>query len=102
MIAVEETKKETATTGDHPHRLVSEEFFFLLNRIDRLDEKMSLKFEEMREEITDVRKEVNDVRKEINDVRKEIGGISRWAFGLLATMLVGFAGVIVTLALGLR
>ncbi|KYH30722.1 hypothetical protein [Neomoorella mulderi] len=95
MIAVEETKKETATTGDHPHRLVSEEFFFLLNRIDRLDEKMSLKFE-------DIRKEITDVRKEVNDVRKEIGGISRWAFGLLATMLVGFAGVIVTLALGLR
>lgn len=95
MIAVEETQKETASAGDPPHRLVTDEFFFLLNRIDRLDEKMSLKFEDMRKEIT-------DVRKEVNDVRKEIGGISRWAFGLLVTMLVGFAGVIVTLALGLR
>ncbi|OIQ11586.1 hypothetical protein [Neomoorella thermoacetica] len=85
---MEETKKEAATTGEPPHRLVSEEFFFLLNRIDRLDEKMSAGFSE--------------VRKELNDVRKEIGGVYRWSFGLLVTMLVGFAGVIVTLALGLR
>ncbi|BCV20408.1 hypothetical protein [Moorella sp. Hama-1] len=88
MIAVEETKKETASAGEPPHRLVSEEFFFLLNRIDRLDEKMSAGFSE--------------VRKELTDVRKEIVGVHRWSFGLLVTMLVGFASVIVTLALGLR
>nr|WP_109206385.1 hypothetical protein [Moorella sp. Hama-1] len=78
---MEETKKETASAGEPPHRLVSEEFFFLLNRIDRLDEKISAKLDSM---------------------HKEMGGINRWAFGLLVTMLVGFAGVIVTLALGLR
>ncbi|GEA14836.1 MAG: hypothetical protein PWP72_1999 [Thermoanaerobacter sp.] len=81
MIAVEETKKETATAGDHPHRLVSEEFFFLLNRLDRLDEKLSAK---------------------LDDMHREMGGINRWAFSLLVTMLVGFGGIIVTLALGLR
>ncbi|KYH30723.1 hypothetical protein [Neomoorella mulderi] len=78
---MEETKKETASAGDPSHRLVSEEFFFLLNRIDRLDEKLSAK---------------------LDDMHKEMGGINRWAFSLLVTMLVGFGGIIVTLALGLR
>jgi len=81
VIAVEETQKETASAGEPPRRLVSGEFFFLLNRIDRLDEKISAK---------------------LDDMHKEMGGINRWAFGLLVTMLVGFGGVIVTLALGPR
>ena len=40
----EEAKKET---GEFPYRVASPEFFFLLQRIDRLDEKLSARIDQV-------------------------------------------------------
>jgi hypothetical protein len=46
----EETKKETVT--EFPYRVASPEFFFLLQRIDRLDEKLSAKIDQVDEKLS--------------------------------------------------
>ncbi|MDN5375057.1 MAG: hypothetical protein PWQ39_97 [Thermacetogenium sp.] len=54
------------------------EFFFLLQRIDRLDEKLS---------------------GEIKSLENKLNGLVFWAIGTIVAVVVGFAGVIATLAL---
>ena len=45
----EEAKKETV---EFPYRVASPEFFFLLQRIDRLDEKLSARIDQVNEKLT--------------------------------------------------
>lgn len=80
----EDVTKEIAATSEPPGgrrtrmRLASEEFFFLLQRIDRLDEKLS---------------------GEIKSLENKLNGLVFWAIGTIVAVVVGFAGVIATLAL---
>ncbi|GAB6273287.1 MAG: hypothetical protein STSR0004_01500 [Peptococcaceae bacterium] len=46
----EEAKKDTVT--EFPYRVASPEFFFLLQRIDRLDEKLTVRIDEVDKKLT--------------------------------------------------
>ncbi len=46
----EEAKKDTVT--EFPYRVASPEFFFLLQRIDRLDEKLTARIDEVDKKLT--------------------------------------------------
>jgi len=48
----EEVAREAAATGDQPPRMVSPEFFFLLQRIDRLDERLTGEIKALAEKLT--------------------------------------------------
>lgn len=81
MMAVpEETLREAAAANEPPGRLASPEFFFLLQRIDRLDEKLS-----------------REIREETTRLEAKLDAAKFWAIGLLVTTIVGFAGVIFAL-----
>lgn len=58
----QELKNEGASEPQPPRRLVSEAFFFLLQRIDRLDEKLTVRLEALR---TELRQEISGLRQEI-------------------------------------
>lgn len=156
----EEVVKEVAAAGEQPpgrQGLTSQEFFFLLQRIDRVDEKLSGEIKALSAEIKAVNdklsseikavnaalsseiKTVNDklsseikavstglsseikavaadnksledrLTQEIKAVAAEgrsledrltgrMDSLRLWAIGLVAAVIVGFAGVIVTLA----
>lgn len=70
----DEVIKEISATDEKPpggyQGLTSQEFFFLLQRIDRLDERLT---------------------GELNNLRF-------WSIGTIIAVIIGFAGVIVTLA----
>lgn len=76
----EESIRETAATGEPPRNLASPEFFFLLQRIDRLDEKFT-----------------GEIRRLEDKFDKKIDSLKFWVIGAVITIAVGFAGVIVTL-----
>ncbi|WP_207707638.1 hypothetical protein [Desulfofundulus thermobenzoicus] len=82
MAMPEETIKEIAATSEQspgsmpPRGLVSQEFFFLLQRIDRLDEKLSARMDKMDDKLNNIR---------------------LWAISTVVAILVGFIGVIATL-----
>ncbi|WP_313884914.1 hypothetical protein [Desulfofundulus sp. TPOSR] len=83
MITVE-TMKETAAAAEPPE-LPPHWFLYLVERMDRMENNLRSEF-----------------RQEIGDVRRELHGIYRWSIGLLVTMLLGFGGIVVTLAVTLR
>lgn len=72
----EEALKEVAATNEPPNRLASPEFFFLLQRIDRLDEKLSAR---------------------IDRVEEKLDNVKLWAIGAVVTLIAGFTGVIIAL-----
>lgn len=65
------------------------EFFFLLQRIDRLDEKLSGEIKSLDEKLSG----------EIKSLENKLNGLVFWAIGTIVAIVVGFAGVIATLAL---
>lgn len=78
-----ESIKEVAATreGRRPvRRLASQEFFFLLQRIDRLDEKFT-----------------GEIRRLDEKMSKELKRISDRALAAVVTLIAGFAGIIITL-----
>lgn|GEM_PF-1950250 len=83
MITVE-TMKETAAAAEPPE-LPPHWFLYLVERMDRMENNLRSEF-----------------RQGIGDVRRELHGIYRWSIGLLVTMLLGFGGIVVTLAVTLR
>ncbi len=79
----DETLKEVASTREgrrFSRRLASQEFFFLLQRIDRLDEKFT-----------------GEIRRLDEKMSKELKRISDRALTALVTLIAGFAGIIITL-----
>jgi len=84
----EDVTKETATTSDGGKRtrmrLASEEFFFLLQRIDRLDEKLSGEIKAQGERIDRLDEKLN---------------LGFRGIGIIVTLIVGFTCVIVMLAM---
>ena len=83
----EEALKEVAAASEPPNRLVSSEFFFLLQRIDRLDEKLSREIKEVDLKLSG----------RIDNLDEKLENIRFWAIGAVITLIAGFAGVIITL-----
>ena len=95
MAMPEEAIREMAATSEQPpgneppRHLVSQEFFFLLQRIDRLDEKFTERIDRLRTEL----------RQEMGDVKQEISSLRFWTIGAVITVIAGFIGTIVTVAI---
>ncbi|MGI9951298.1 hypothetical protein V3F56_02960 [Moorellaceae bacterium AZ2] len=83
----EEALKEVAATNEPPNRLASPEFFFLLQRIDRLDEKLSARMDGLDQKLS----------ARIDKVEGKLENVRLWAIGAVITLIVGFAGIIITL-----
>ncbi|MEW5932082.1 MAG: hypothetical protein AB1816_00660 [Bacillota bacterium] len=114
-----DAKLEAAATGESGRRLASEEFFFLLQRIDRLGEKIALQIGELRAEMrsevsalcggmSSLRGEINaalsGIRTELAEMQRSPAGMMRsanaltWAcFGAMA----GVLGVVIALVVKL-
>jgi DNA repair exonuclease SbcCD ATPase subunit len=115
----EEALKETAATSEPPNRLASPEFFFLLQRIDRLDEKLSREIKEvdlklsaridsldeklysldqkLSSRIDRVEEKIDRVQDRLDRLQDRVDSIKFWAIGAVITLIVGFAGIILTL-----
>ncbi|MQL52773.1 hypothetical protein GFC01_10965 [Desulfofundulus thermobenzoicus] len=87
-----ENMKETAATGELPPELPPHWFLYLVERMDRMENNLRSEF----------RQELGGIRQDVNEVRQEMRGVYRWSIGLLVTMLLGFGGIIATLAVTLR
>lgn len=92
----EETLKEIAATNEPPRGLVSQEFFFLLQRMDRMEERLSGEIKQTNKELSS---EIKRVEEKLSERTAKI--ISRTTT-LIITVVLGCAGIIVTLALALR
>lgn len=90
----EEALKEIAATNEPPSRLASSEFFFLLQRIDRLDEKLSTRIDRVDEKLSG---RINRLEEKIDRVQDRLDTVKLWAIGAVITLIAGFAGVIITL-----
>jgi chromosome segregation ATPase len=97
VAALSEVKLEAAATGEPGRRLVPEEFFFLLQRIDRLDEKLALQIgelrAEMRTEVSALRGEMNALRSEMNSLRGEINSLRGEVGAALSSIRADLAGM---------
>jgi len=111
----EEVLKEVAATNEPPNRLASSEFFFLLQRIDRLDEKLSgridrldekidrvdeklsTRINRLEEKIDRVQDRLDRLQDRLDLVQDRVDTIKFWAIGAVITLIAGFAGVIITL-----
>lgn len=109
MTSVSEAQVEVAAGGESGRRFASDEFFFLLQRIDRLDEKLTARIDAVDARLMGridaveakltARIDAVDAKltARVDEVRRDLDGLRTWAIGLLFTMLAGFAGVIVAL-----
>ncbi|MGQ9825403.1 MAG: hypothetical protein ACUVSK_10480 [Desulfotomaculales bacterium] len=88
--------KEAAAASELPPELPPHWFLYLVERMDRMENNLRSEF---KQEIGGVRSEF---RQEIGEVKREVRGVFRWSIGLLVTMLVGFGGIIATLAVTLQ
>lgn len=94
----EEVAKEIAAANEPPSRLASPEFFFLLQRIDRLDEKLSARIDALDEKFSREIKEIDaKFSGEIKRLDSKLDAVKFWAIGAVITMIAGFAGTIITL-----
>ncbi|BCV22009.1 hypothetical protein [Moorella sp. Hama-1] len=94
----EESWREIAATNEPPHTLASPEFFFLLQRIDRLDEKLTKEIrdgDQRSEERIDAVEQ--KLTQRIDKMDDKLNSIKFWAIGAVITIAVGFIGTIATL-----
>ena len=80
-----------AKMGDRIERLEAK----MTDRIDRLDVSLRSEMSGLRGE---VKSELTGVRSEMAELRGEIRGLIRWSVSTIAAVVVGFAGVIATIA----
>ncbi|MGB9662834.1 MAG: hypothetical protein ACPL5F_12625 [Moorellaceae bacterium] len=98
----EEALKEAAATSEPPNRLASPEFFFLLQRVDRLDEKLSREIKDVDLKLS-ARIDTLDEKlsREIKEVEVRLDAkldtLRFWTIGAVITLIAGFAGVIIAL-----
>lgn len=115
----EDATKETAATSEPPGgsrwrlRLASQEFFFLLQRIDRLDEKLTGEVKTIAGELKAVEERVNaridrldeklsgeikTLDGKLNTLNEKISNkfnnLTLWTVGILITIVVGFIAVL--------
>lgn len=121
----EEVAKEIAATGEPPPRSVaSPEFFFLLQRIDRLDEKLTAEIRALEDRLmvqiragdeklaaemkagdeklaAEIRAGDEKLDQKIEALGDKLDSLRFWAIGAVITLIAGFVGTIITLALRL-
>jgi len=105
----EESLREIAAANEPPRTLASPEFFFLLQRIDRLDEKLT---KEIRDGDQKSEERINAVEQRltrridaideklsnrIDKLDEKLGNLRFWAIGAVITIAVGFIGTIAAL-----
>lgn len=123
----EEVMREVAATSEPPRGLASQEFFFLLQRIDRVDEKLSAKIEAVDEKLSaridqldekltgeikavesklgarvdrveeKLSGEIGEIRAETRRLDQKLDNLRFRAVGTAVAIVVGFAGTIVAL-----
>jgi hypothetical protein len=91
-MAVEEVRREIAATGEVPPELPPHWFLYLVERMDRMENNLRAEF----------RDELGSVKQEIGRLDGKIDGVHRWSIGLMVTMLLGFGGLIATLAVNMN
>ncbi len=113
MIAVpEDATKETAATSEPPGgrrgrlRLASQEFFFLLQRIDRLDEKLTGEVKALDERVNaridrldeKLSGEIKTLDGKLNTLNEKISNkfnnLTLWTVGILITIVIGFIALL--------
>ncbi|MGB9858887.1 MAG: hypothetical protein ACPLQP_02990 [Moorellaceae bacterium] len=105
----EEALKEVAATNEPPNRLASPEFFFLLQRVDRLDEKLSREIKEVDLKLSAKIDSLDEklsgridgldqkLSARIDKLDEKLENVKLWARGAVITLIAGFAGVIITM-----
>ncbi|MGB9661274.1 MAG: hypothetical protein ACPL5F_04560 [Moorellaceae bacterium] len=94
----EEALKEVAATNEPPNRLASPEFFFLLQRVDRLDEKLSREIKEVDLKLSAKIDSLDEkLSGRIDSLDQKLENVKTWAIGAVITLIAGFAGVIITM-----
>ena len=70
-------------------RLVSHEFFYLAERIDRLDEKLANRFEFLDNKIENVERRLTEKIENLdNKFTNKIDNLRMWMIGLLVTVIM--------------
>ncbi len=82
-----EAQVEMAAAGEPGRRFASDEFFFLLQRIDRLDEKLTAQGAALNDKLTG----------ELKEVQRGLNGTLRWTIGLAVACFGVMAGVLAVL-----
>lgn len=80
MAVPEEFLKQAAAASEEketPRPLASPEFFFLLQRMDRMEEKLNAKIDAVEEKLT----------ARINGLEAKMQGTLKWVMGLLLTSI---------------
>ncbi len=91
-------KKPLQGTSSPPRGLASPEFFFLLQRIDRLDEKLSGEIRALDEKLSgEMKTQEARLNERIDRLDDKLSNLKLWMVGMLVTVIVGFGGVIVAL-----
>jgi len=112
-VAEAQVQAEVAATGGEPgRRFASDEFFYLLQRVDRLDEKLTARID-----MVDARIDVADQKltaridgvnaridrldekltSELREVQRGLNGTLRWTIGLAVACFGVMAGVLAVL-----
>lgn len=98
----EDSLQEIAATNEPHHTLASPEFFFLLQRIDKLDETLTKEIKDGVQKLAQEIKESNQrLENRIDKLDEKFDGklttLNYFAAGALFTLLTGFIGIIVAL-----
>lgn len=88
---VQEVQRETASTNETSRGLISQEFFFLLQRMDRLDEKFSAEIKRMDDKFS------SEIRRLEGKLDRKLGNLFWATMGVIVTLAVGLGGIIITL-----
>jgi|GEM_PF-1432005 tetrahydromethanopterin S-methyltransferase subunit G len=85
----EEAKKDTVT--EFPYRVASPEFFFLLQRIDRLDEKLTARIDEVDKKLT---ARIDEVDKKLTARIDQVQESLRQEFRAIKPLIWATVGIV--------
>ena len=96
---IKSTMEEQAA-GTEDGKLTDFGYYFLGQKIDTQIGELR---QEMKSEINGLRSDIHglrqEVKSEINGLRQEFANLQRWATNIFITMVVGFAGIVITILL---
>lgn len=105
-MAVDDAKKEIAAAGEHSAELQPGWFFYLLDRLDRVENNLRNEFKkdisEARQEAISLRSEFKqeiaglrgELKQDIADVRNEVRSLRVQQFAVISGLVLTFAGVL--------
>lgn len=83
----DETKKEIAAAGEDTRDLPPGWFFYLLNRLDRVESNLRNEF---KKDMAEVRSEL---KQDITDVQNGVRSVRMQQFAVISGLVLTFAGV---------